>query len=63
METDKKKSRQSRDKYDAEHFKYQTVKLKIEEANALEEYSKISGTPKNTIIRQAIMQYLEYFEN
>lgn len=45
----------ARKKYDAKHFKYQTVSFKITELEDIEKYCKENNIPKNTLIREACM--------
>ena len=51
-------------KYDKEHFKYQSVKLKLSEYEALKKAIEISKMPMNTFLRSAIMckvaEYVDY---
>lgn len=53
------KIRASKDKYDAAHFKYQTVKMKISEHEQLRQAVALLGVPANTFMRDAIMQAVE----
>lgn len=42
-------------KYDKEHFKYQSVKLKMSEYEALKQAIEIAEMPMNSFLRSAIM--------
>lgn len=42
-------------KYDKEHFKYQSVKLKMSEYEALKQAVEIAEMPMNSFLRSAIM--------
>lgn len=44
----------ARDKHDAAHFKYQSVKFKIEEYERLQEAVQVSGETTNGFMRDAI---------
>lgn len=48
----------ARKKYDATHFKYQSVKFKLEEIEAVDAYCKANNLSKNTFFRQVIMDYI-----
>ncbi len=50
-----KAKRISNDKYDAKHFKYQTVKMKVEEHEQLRQAIAAAGVPANNFMRAAIM--------
>ena len=54
----------SNKKYDKEHFKYQSVKLKLSEYETLKKAIEISKMPMNTFLRSAIMckvaEYVDY---
>ncbi len=51
-------------KYDKTHFKYQSVKLKMAEYEALKQAVEISETPMNTFLRSAIMSKVaEYVDS
>lgn len=54
MECNKK----SRAKYDAKAFRYQSVKLKVSELEAIDRYCEENGVAKNTLLRKAIMEYI-----
>lgn len=51
-------NKRARAKYNAENYKYQSVKLKISELNYIDEYCAIHNIPKNTLMRRAIMEYI-----
>lgn len=44
--------------YEKKNFKYQNVCFKIEEMEDIETYCTENKIPKNTLIRQAVMQYI-----
>lgn len=46
-------------KWDKENTKYQTVMLKIDEYNRLQEYVKANNIRKNTFIRKAIAKAMD----
>ena len=46
-------------KWDKENTKYQTVMLKIDEYNRLQEYAKENNIAKNTFIRKAIAKAMD----
>ena len=52
-------NKEARKRYNEKNFKYQTVLFKIEELEAVNDYCKDNGIPKNTLIRKAIMQFIE----
>ena len=52
-------NKEARKRYNEKNFKYQTVVFKIEELNKINNYCKENGIPKNTLLRKAIMQYIE----
>ena len=54
MECNKK----ARAKYDAKAFKYQHVKFKVSEIEAIDKYCTDNNIAKNTLIRKAIMEYI-----
>ncbi len=49
----------ARKKYDAVHFKYQSVKFKIEEIEAVDKFCAEHNLSKNTFFRQVIMDYIK----
>ncbi len=55
---------ESNKKHDKTHFKYQSVKLKLSEYEALKKAIEISKIPMNTFLRSAIMckvaEYVDY---
>ena len=44
--------------YERKKFKYQNVCFKIEEMKEIEAYCEDFGMAKNTLIRQAVMDYI-----
>lgn len=44
--------------YEKKKFKYQNVCFKIEEMDDIEEFCKVHGEAKNTLIRKAVMGYI-----
>ncbi|MCI9409845.1 MAG: hypothetical protein HFJ89_08525 [Oscillospiraceae bacterium] len=58
---------ESNKKHDKTHFKYQSVKLKLSEYEALKKAIEISKIPMNTFLRSAIMckvaEYVDYNED
>ena len=54
MECNKK----ARKKYDEKHFKYQSVKFKIEELIEIDRYCRENEIKKNTLLREAVMHYI-----
>lgn len=44
--------------YEKKKFKYQNVCFKIEEMDDIEEFCKVNGEAKNTLIRKAVMEYI-----
>lgn len=52
-------NKEARKRYNKANFKYQTVLFKIKELEAINDYCKENGVPKNTLIRKAVMQYIE----
>ena len=51
-------NKRARKKYKEKDFKYQTVCFKIKELEDIETYCKENNTPKNTLIRQAVMEFI-----
>lgn len=51
-------NKRARKKYAEKNFKYQTVCFKIKELEDIEEYCATYGIPKNTLLREAAMQYI-----
>lgn len=54
-----KTQRDANKKWDDANMKYQTVKLKIDEYNRLQEYVKAYNIRKNTFIRKAITKAMD----
>ncbi|MBR6524545.1 MAG: hypothetical protein IKT57_01080 [Clostridia bacterium] len=52
-------NKRAREKYEEKNFKHQTVKFKIAELDMLNDYCSKNKIPKNTVMRTAIMQYIE----
>ena len=44
--------------YEKKNFKYQNVCFKLSEMEEIETFCKENKIPKNTLIRQAVMQYI-----
>lgn len=44
--------------YDKKHFKYQTVLFKISELEDINHFCEENGIAKNTLVREAVMQYI-----
>ena len=51
-------NKEARKRYDKKNFKYQTVSFKVTELEEIEAYCKENNIPKNTLLRQAAMQYI-----
>lgn len=51
-------NKEARKKYKEKNFKYQTVCFKIEELEDIETYCKNHNIAKNTLLREAAMQYI-----
>lgn len=51
-------NKRAREKYDAKAFKYQSVKFKVSEIEAIDKYCEENGIAKNTLLRKAIMEYI-----
>lgn len=49
-------NKEARKRYNEKNYKYQTALFKIEELEALNTYCKENNIPKNTLIREAVMQ-------
>lgn len=52
-------NKRARAKYDAENFVRQTVKFKKDEMDIINSFCATNDIPKNTLIRTAIMEYIE----
>lgn len=52
------KEKYNRKEYEKKAFKYQNVCFKIEEMDDIEAYCVENKIPKNTLIRQAVMEYI-----
>ena len=48
-------NKRARKKYKEKNFKYQTVCFKIKELEEIEAYCAENNYPKNTLIREAVM--------
>lgn len=51
-------NKEARKKYNEKNFKYQTVCFKKEEIEDINAYCKDNGIAKNTLLRQAVMEYI-----
>lgn len=51
-------NKKAREKYSEKNFRYQTVKFKIYEITYINDYCKKNNIPKNTLLRQAVMEYI-----
>ena len=51
-------NKEARKRYKEKNFKYQSVCFKITELEEIEAYCKENNIPKNTLLRQAAMQYI-----
>lgn len=51
-------NKEARKRYTEKNFKYQTVCFKNEEIEAINDYCKENGIPKNTLLRKAVMEYI-----
>lgn len=51
-------NKEARKRYTEKNFKYQTVCFKNEEIEAINTYCKENEIPKNTLLRKAVMQYI-----
>jgi len=51
-------SEYNKKEYEKKNFKYQNVCFKVEEMDEIEEFCKLWGMPKNTLIRSAVMEYI-----
>lgn len=51
-------NKRARKKYTERNFKYQTVCFKIRELEDIEAYCAKHDIPKNTLLREAAMQYI-----
>lgn len=53
-----KKKPYNKTEYEKKNFKYQNVCFKLSEMEEIETFCKKNKIPKNTLIRQAVMQYI-----
>lgn len=51
-------NKRSREKYDKNNFVYQTVKFKKIEIEAINAYCEANQIAKNTLLRCAVMEYI-----
>lgn len=51
-------NKEARKRYKEKNFKYQSVCFKITELEDIEVYCKENNIPKNTLLRQAAMQFI-----
>ena len=51
-------NKEARKRYKEKNFKYQSVCFKITELKEIDEYCATYGIPKNTLLREAAMQYI-----
>lgn len=51
-------NKRARKEYEKKNYKRQTVVFKKAELEAVEEYCKENNIPKNTLLREAVMQYI-----
>lgn len=51
-------NKRAREKYSKKAFRYQSVKLKVSEQEAIDKYCEDNNIPKNTLLRKAIMEYI-----
>lgn len=51
-------NRKARKEYNKKNYKYQNVCFKIEELEAINAYCETWDIPKNTLLRQAVMEYI-----
>lgn len=51
-------NKEARKRYKEKNFKYQSVCFKITELEDIEAYCKENNIPKNTLLRQAAMQFI-----
>ena len=54
MECNKK----AREKYDKKAFRYQSIKMKVSEHEALDRYCSENGVAKTTLLRKIIMEHI-----
>lgn len=54
----KNKKPYNKTEYEKKNFKYQNVCFKLSEMEEIETYCTENKIPKNTLIRQAVMQYI-----
>ena len=52
------KKKNNKAEYEKKNFKYQNVCFKLSEMEEIEAYCKDNNIAKNTLIRQAVMQYI-----
>lgn len=51
-------NKKARKKYTEKNFKYQSVCFKVAELEAINKYCEDMGIAKNTLLRQAVMEYI-----
>jgi hypothetical protein len=51
-------NKKARKKYTEKNFKYQSVCFKVTELEAINKYCDDMGIAKNTLLRQAVMEYI-----
>lgn len=51
-------NKEARKRYKERNFKYQTVCFKKKELEDIESYCIENNIPKNTLLRQAVMEYI-----
>lgn len=51
-------NKQARKRYKEKNFKYQSVCFKKKELEDIEAYCAENDIPKNTLLRQAVMEYI-----
>lgn len=54
----KQRNTDSKKEYEKRNFKYQNVCFKLSEMEEIETYCRENGIPKNTLIREAVMQFI-----
>lgn len=54
----KQRNTDSKKEYEKRNFKYQNVCFKLSEMEEIETYCKENRIPKNTLIREAVMQFI-----
>lgn len=57
--TPQNNSKRNKKEYEQKKFKYQNVCFKIEEMEEIEAYCKDFEIAKNTLIRQAVMEFIK----